>query len=210
MPRVDGEELKKTLVQTQESLEAIRALTEEFIRHRIREYGRNVAADEDDVTELVFQQLARALCSYDKSRADNPFSWFMTVADHRIIDYCRAHKIPVQSLDEPRLASAQDRSEPREYADTSSPTPKAAHRQLKDHEVLVKAMSKLSSQGRREILLLITLFPELSYREIMPITKQPSEDAVKQLKYNTVKEMRQILGQMGYGWEMFGEMFRAE
>ena len=59
MPRVNGEELKKALVQTQESLEAIRALTEEFIRHRIREYGRNVAADEDAVTMAVEASLAR-------------------------------------------------------------------------------------------------------------------------------------------------------
>ena len=210
MPRVNGEELKKALVQTQESLEAIRALTEEFIRHRIREYGRNVAADEDAVTALVFQQLAKALCSYDKSRADNPFSWFMTVADHRVIDYCRAHKIPVQSLDEPRQASDQNEQEPQEHPDMSSQTPAAAHRQARDHEILVEAMSKLSSPSRREMLLLVVCFPELSSREIATVTRQTSEDAAKQLKYNTMKEMREILAGMGYGWEMFGEMFRMD
>jgi RNA polymerase sigma factor (sigma-70 family) len=210
MSTIDGERLKEAMVRAQESFEGIRSLTEDFIRDRIREYGQNAALEENEITEKVFQQLGRALCSYDKDRAENPFSWFMTVVDHRIIDYCRTHKVPMESLDEPRHTSDQEEQEPQEHPDTSSQTPNAAHRQLKDHEILMEAMSKLASSSRREMLLLVTFFPHLSYKEIATVTRQQSEDAAKQLKYNTMKEMREILGQMGYGWEMFGEMFRME
>ncbi|MEO0080955.1 MAG: sigma-70 family RNA polymerase sigma factor [candidate division WOR-3 bacterium] len=212
MPQIDGEQLKAALVQAQESLEGIRTLTEAFIRHRIREYRQGESIEEDDITEKVFQQLARALCSYDKDRAANPFAWFMTVVDHRIIDYCRQHKIPIASLDEPRQSRDQDKEErePSEPADTVSPTPSSMHRQMEAHEVLIEAMSRLSSPARREMLLIVTLFPELSYEEIVKITHHVSVDAAKECKSRTMKEMRKHLADMGYDPAMFGALLRGE
>jgi len=210
MPNISGEELKNRLIQAQKALEDIRSLTEKFIRHRIREYRQWTSTEEDEIVEKVFQQVGRALSSYDRDRAANPFSWYMTVVDNRVKDYCRAHKIPVESLSQPRQIGDEEDLEPPEPPDLESRTPSSAHRQLEAHKILIEAMSRLSSPREREMLLLVTLFPELPYEEIIKITGHPTVNAAKELRYRTMKEMRAILADMGYGWEMFGEVFRPE
>ncbi|MEO0080401.1 MAG: hypothetical protein ABIK44_06985, partial [candidate division WOR-3 bacterium] len=83
-------------------------------------------------------------------------------------------------------------------------------RQRQTHEILVEAISRISSPLRKLMLFLVAFFPEMHYKEIAKVTGQPNEDAAKQLKCNTMKELKEVLAKMGYGWEMFGETFKPE
>ncbi len=188
--------------------ENLRALTENFIRERIsrKQTRESNPVEEDEIIEKVFEKIGKALPSYDPKRANNPFSWYMTIVDHAIIDYYRTHKIPIEPLSEPKPILEE---EAYELPDLNSETPASAYRQKRAHDILIKAMSRMEIR-EREMLLLITLFPELSYREIMEITGHPSETAAKMCKCRMTKKMREILKDMGFGWKMFGEMFRPE
>lgn len=209
MPGIDGEELKRRLIKTEETFEGVRLLTEEFIRQRISQFRNWSPTEVDEIAEKVFQKIRRALSSYDPKRGNNPFSWFMTIVDHAIIDYYRAHKIPIESLSEPKQIPEEEIKEPYEPPDLDSQTPTAAYRQKRAHTILIEAMSRMEIK-EREMLLLITLFPELTYKEIMKITGHPSEAAAKECKYRMAKKMREVLKEMGFGWGMFGEVSRPE
>jgi RNA polymerase sigma factor (sigma-70 family) len=211
MTRVDGQQLRQAIMRAQEAFEGLRALAEEQVRSRIRGRRRWEHCEEDEIAEKVFEKVARALGSYDRERAVNPFSWLMTVVDHRIIDYCRTHKIPLDSLDAPApLRGGDDEPEAVEPADDKAPSPPAVHRQLQSHQILIEVMARLGSDSRKVILLLVTLFPDLSYEEMIKITGHPSVAAAKESKYRVMKRMREALAEMGYGWEMFGDMFRPD
>ncbi|MEO0116602.1 MAG: RNA polymerase sigma factor [candidate division WOR-3 bacterium] len=191
-----------------QNFENLRALTENLIRERINRFHNWSETEVEEIMEKVFQKIGKALPSYEPEKAKNPFSWLMTIVDHAIIDYCRTHKIKIESLSK-LVWTEEGVKEPYEPPDFNSPTPSEAYRQKRAHEILIEAMSRMSIK-EREILLLITLFPDLSYKEIIKITGHPTEAAAKECKYRMAKKMREILAEMGYGWEMFGEVFRPD
>ncbi|MEO0073822.1 MAG: hypothetical protein ABIK43_04090 [candidate division WOR-3 bacterium] len=128
--------------------------------------------------------------------------------DHFVIDYCRTHRIPVDSLDRPAVGTKTDGDEQAEEPpDSDSMVPPEHHAVSEARSILVQAMARLSSTRRLTMLLFVTFYPELTYAEIGRIMRI-TEDAAKQLKYNTMNEMRAILQEMGYSWKMFGDAFK--
>lgn len=209
MSTINADQLEEKLINAAQTFEEVRRLTEEFVRQRIKQFGNWGPAEVDEITEKVYQRVIRALTSYEPERAQQPFSWFMTVVDHAIIDYCRTHKTTTVSLSEPKQIPDEERKEPYEPPDLNTPTPSAAYRQKRASEIILEAMSRMRAK-EREMLLIITLFPELSYKEIARITGHKSEAAAKECKYRMTKKMRELLKKMGYGWKMFGEVFKPE
>lgn len=210
--RLDGDELKEALEKAQQALDGVRALAEPFVRSRLQQVREWSSVEEDEVVEKVFQQIGRAITTYDPQRLQNPFSWFATVVDHYLIDYCRTHRITVDSLDRPAVGVKADGDEQvaEEPPDRDSLLPSQDYEIGEARSILVRAMSRLSSPNRRAMLLFVTFYPELTHAQIAKAMGGLSENAAKQLKYNTMKEMRKILTEMGYSWKMFGEAFAPD
>jgi len=209
--QIDPKKLKKAIQKAQEKIEIIRNITEKGVRERVRKElakaGRGLSsASEDELVEMVYQKIARSLTSYNPERSNNPFSWFMTIVDHSIIDYLRTNPVSVGSFQE----SKREDREPFEPLDTDSLTPTSTHRQIEAHKILVEALARVKNPKEREILILTALWPDLSYKEIIKITHHPNEAAARMCKFRALKRMRKILIQLGYGWKMFGEAFRTE
>jgi len=185
---LDTEQLMSRLMTAQQSFEFLWVFLEELVHERIRRYP-NLTQEEDDVAEAIRRNLARAICLYDPSRGTNPFSWLVTVIDHSIIDYGRRHR---DVFTRPQHAESAEQTHERNQA----------------HEILMEALTKMSSSRHREMLLLFCFFPDRSYETIAKIMGLTNADAAKQLKYHALKEMRTILVEMECGFEMFGAMFK--
>ncbi len=207
MTKISGSVLSRGLSKVKRLFETeIRAPTEQFIRQRIRKHHNLANSEEDEIVEIAYQRVARAIPTYDPLCTQNPFSWLMTIVDHCVIDYLRAqHRI----IKHQHRKNNNNNNEGHETCDTRTPTPEEAYQIKRAHKIIIDALPKLLPD-EREILLLISLFPDLSYREIIKITGHKTQSSAKQCKYRMAKKMRKILAEMGYRWEMFGEAFKVQ
>ncbi|GEM_PF-2479641 len=209
MARLSGSVLGRGLNAVKSLFETeIRTPTEQFIRQRIRQRHILTNSELDELVENVYQRIARAIPTYDPLCAQNPFSWLMTIVDHCTVDYLRAHRRTVKYPGRNRKKNNNDTTEYEPY-DPDTPTPEESYQIKRAHKILIDALPKLLPD-EREMLLIISLFPDMNYREIINITGHKTQSAAKQCKYRMAKKMRQILADMGYRWEMFGEAFKIK
>jgi RNA polymerase sigma factor (sigma-70 family) len=191
----DNEFLSAAAVALQRQFEELRARTEPYVRARVARNAGPSRADEDDIVETAFEQIWRAIPSFDPSRGGKPVSWFMTVVDHAVAGYFRKTKKfrPVALFEQ----MPDDR-------------PKASALEDKRQEAfaaLCGALSRLEPAWR-DILLLTAMYPDMDYSELAKAVGAPNVQAARQLKYRAVIGIRRILKEMGVGYDILALIYR--
>jgi DNA-directed RNA polymerase specialized sigma24 family protein len=188
---VDPKDLQTAIRETQEALERLRGSTEEFIKKRIGDRLDVDPGERDVVLDRVFQRILPALTTFDQQRCRSPFSWFMTVVDHAVVDYARCHRgtiEPLEEVDEP--------------ADEHALPPDVEHEKRKAFETLCVVLGSLPSARSREVLLWFAFAPRASYESIARAMRLESADAAKELKYRALKDLRAEFKRRGIGRDL--------
>ncbi len=203
MTGIDNEELLKALAAVEEAQERVRALTEDFVRHRIAGRNKLDPGEFDALIERIYRHLFGAVGAFDLARSPKPtsaFSWFMTCVDHAAADWARRNKKVVL---QPLLGPKGE-----EPPDTSRMSLEAEHKHKSALDDLCSALAQLKTDWEREILLLPLLLGRIDYPRIVQIMDLPSIGDARVRMYRAREHMKDILAGLGWDPDRVADVFR--
>jgi DNA-directed RNA polymerase specialized sigma24 family protein len=146
--------------------------------------------------EFVHRKIWDGLCTYNPGKGVSFMTWLHSVVDSAMIDYRRrSGLVETVPIDDSLVSNGK-------------PEPAVEHERRAESAALCAALSKLSSPRRREILLLLAVFPNISNQDIVRIMRLPNLRSARQLKYCALKEIRIILAVMRKASDAFGTLLR--
>lgn len=144
-------------------------------------YRLSNRADAEDITQEVFIRAWKAIRKYRQTGA--PFvAWLISIAHNLIVDYYRARKKPVLSLDMDALSN------------TAEPNIEAIIERSLKQEHIRNAIAKL--KGERQKVVLMRFIDGFSYAEIAKALNK-REGAVRVTLYRALNDLRRMLVQSG-------------
>jgi len=191
-----NDELLGLVLAAKQAHENLRMRTEGLLRRKIDRVGAFDPGILDAAVEAAHSHLFSVLDQFDVTRSRSAAAWLLTITHHAAIDYLRRHQpaVPLHAIPEP--------------GDDHSLPLGGEHEREVYREMLHSALSLVSSPKRREILLLLAFAGPRNYDEIARVMHLSGPSAARQLKYNALKEIRDILRRMGCGSEAVAQFFR--
>lgn len=180
-PQLDKQQVEDLVQKAQEGdTEAFGKLYDLFVDPLYRYIFFRIGKEEAlDLTENVFLKIWQALHSY-KIGSLHFSSWIFRIAHNAVVDFYRLHKedLPLD-YELPETNRSQD--------------PVVLTEQKLSHEVLQKAIAKLSKKYQQIITL--KYINELDNEEIARILKK-NEGSLRILKFRALKALKKILESM--------------
>jgi RNA polymerase sigma factor (sigma-70 family) len=189
-------DLKQKVEQVQLLMEEIRQEISHFVLTRIHRLVDLDPGERDVLIEFVHRKIWDSLCTYNHGKGVSFMTWLHSVVDSAIVDNLRrGRRVPAVPIDDNLVADEKQE-------------PAAEHERRAESAAVREVLSRLSSPQRREILLLMVTFSNMTYEDIVCMMHLSSVEDARQLKHRALGEARRILANMGLGPDAFTSLFR--